>query len=136
MSELPIQYLSVEDVLLIRDRLAADLADPDAFSILRFQQLLSAIAAPQQHLFGEELFPTLPGKAAALLVRLIRNHPFWDGNKRIALAAAMQFLERNGHMLVVTPAEADRFTTLIAKGDEDDAAARLWVEQRTRKGTR
>ena len=81
----PIRYLSVEDVLRIRDRLAQQYGD--SFDVLRFQQLLSALATPQQSLFGEEIFPTLCAKAGMLLTSLVRNHPFWDGNKRIALAA-------------------------------------------------
>lgn len=126
----PISYLSAEDVLAIRDRLAEQ--HRDSFDILRIQQLLSAVAAPRQHLFGQELFPTLCEKAAALLVRLIKNHPFWDGNKRIALAATGLFLSRNGYDLAVAPADADRFTTALAAGEEDEAAARRWVEAHSR----
>jgi death-on-curing protein len=126
----PIRYLSVEDVLRIRDRLAQQYGD--SFDVLRFQQLLSALATPQQSLFGEEIFPTLCAKAGMLLTALVRNHPFWDGNKRIALAATIALLERNGYTLSVDQAEADRFTTRLATGAEAVEEARAWVEQHSR----
>ncbi|HYF64565.1 MAG TPA: type II toxin-antitoxin system death-on-curing family toxin [Herpetosiphonaceae bacterium] len=126
----PIRYLTVEDVLRIRDRLAQQYGD--SFDVLRFQQLLSALATPQQSLFGEEIFPTLCAKAGMLLTALVRNHPFWDGNKRIALAATVALLERNGYTLSVDQAEADRFTTRLATGDEAAEEARAWVERHSR----
>lgn len=128
MAESPeIQYLTVEDVLHIRDTLAAHYGD--SFDVLRFHQLLSALASPQQSLFGEEIFPTLCAKAGMLLTGLVRNHPFWDGNKRIALAATALLLQRNGYHLQVAVAEADRFTTQLAIGAADAAAAQVWIEQ-------
>jgi death-on-curing protein len=123
----PIHYLTVEDVLHIRDTLAARYQD--SFDVLRFHQLLSALASPQQSLFGEEIFPTLCAKAGMLLTGLVRNHPFWDGNKRIALATTALLLQRNGYALQVDVAEADRFTTQLAIGAADTAAARSWIEQ-------
>lgn len=126
----PIRYLTVEDVLRIRDQLAQQYGD--SFDVLRFQQLLSALATPQQSLFGEEIFPTLCAKAGMLLTALVRNHPFWDGNKRIALAATVALLERNGYTLSVDQAEADRFTTRLATGAEAAEEARAWVEQHSR----
>ena len=126
----PIRYLTVEDVLRIRDQLAQHYGD--SFDVLRFQQLLSALATPQQSLFGEEIFPTLCAKAGMLLTALVRNHPFWDGNKRIALASTVALLERNGYTLSVDQAEADRFTTRLATGAEAAEEARAWVEQHSR----
>lgn len=122
-----IHYLTVEDVLHIRDTLAAQYQD--SFDVLRFHQLLSALASPQQSLFGEEIFPTLCAKAGMLLTGLVRNHPFWDGNKRIALATTALLLQRNGYTLQVEVAEADRFTTQLATGAADTAAAQAWIEQ-------
>ena len=121
-----IHYVSVEDVLHLRDELARN---DDEFQILRFSELLSALAAPQQILFGEELFPTLCAKAGMLLVGLIRNHPFWDGNKRIALAATQLFLERNGYALNDSTTEAQNFTTTLARGSAEPATAAAWIEQ-------
>lgn len=124
-----IHYISVEDVLHLRDALARHEGE---FQILRFSELLSALAVPQQILFGEELFPTLCAKAGILLVGLIRNHPFWDGNKRIALAATQLFLERNGYTFDVTESEAAHFTTTLARGAADPAMAAEWIKQWSR----
>ncbi len=58
--------------------------------------LQSAVARPQTSLFGDDAYPTLLDKAAALLHSLARNHAFVDGNKRTAWASAWAFLRLNG----------------------------------------
>ena len=58
--------------------------------------LQSAVARPTASVFGEDAYPTLEDKAAALLHSLARNHAFVDGNKRTAWAAAWAFLRLNG----------------------------------------
>jgi death on curing protein len=52
----------------------------------------SAIAQPRMTFDGEDLYPTIVAKAAALGFSLIQNHPFIDGNKRIGHAAMETFL--------------------------------------------
>ncbi len=59
--------------------------------------LHSAIARPFSTFDGVELYPTDFEKAAALFHSLIKSHPFMDGTKRTALAAALYFLERCGY---------------------------------------
>ena len=59
--------------------------------------LHSAVARPFATFGGEDLYPTDFGKAAALFHSLIKNHPFMDGTKRTAFAAALFFLESLGH---------------------------------------
>ena len=58
--------------------------------------LQSAIAMPQGSFGGEWLHRDLYEMAAAYAFHLCRNHPFFDGNKRTALACALVFLELNG----------------------------------------
>ena len=58
--------------------------------------LESAIAAPQATMFGEPMFGELVEVAAAYLFYLCRNHPFVDGNKRVALGGCIVFLRLNG----------------------------------------
>ena len=63
---------------------------------LRDENLLeSAIAAPQATMTGRPLISDPIEIAAAYLFYLCRNHPFFDGNKRTALAACLVFLEKN-----------------------------------------
>ena len=85
--------------------------------------LESAIAAPQATAFGEPVFKDMIEIAAAYLFYLCRNHPFVDGNKRVALAACLVFLRCNG---VVdqpprTAGEIDAWESLVL----DVAASRL-----------
>ena len=64
---------------------------------LRDEALLeSAVAAPQATMFGKPLIADPFDVAAAYLFYLCRNHPFLDGNKRVALATCLVFLSENG----------------------------------------
>lgn len=56
----------------------------------------SAIAQPKAMFGGADLYPTVVEKAAALCFSLVQNHPFVDGNKRVAHAAMETFLVLNG----------------------------------------
>jgi death-on-curing protein len=58
--------------------------------------LESAALRPQSSVFGEEAYPELLTKAAALLHSIVRNHPLVDGNKRLGWVAVKTFLILNG----------------------------------------
>lgn len=125
-------YLTLDDILAIRDMFAARRAaqgDGDRYGVRTLDGLLSALAAPRRSAFGAELFPTLPAKAGALVYSLVQNHPFWDGNKRIASASLRQFVEQNAARLVAGDQELKAFTIGIARGLVRDAALATWVEQ-------
>ena len=89
--------------------------------------LQAAAARPQATFDGSELYPELFAKAAALLESLIRNHPFVDGNKRTAIAAAGLLLRRNGCRLVAGQDELYAFTMRMATGGADQDEARRWL---------
>lgn len=81
-----------------------DLLDLHAFAVERYGGLLgvksqdllqTAVVAPRQELFGEELYPDLPGKAAALVYMLVKSHPFVAANEATGLLALLRFLELN-----------------------------------------
>lgn len=131
MNQPPIEYLSQFDVLQIRTKLAARLHT--SFDELNLSGLQSALAAPKQSMFGQELQPTLWDKAAVLLTLLIKNHPFYDGNKRIALSAVNEFLRRNGWELTIDLPQATAFTTGIAAGRTDVAAIVAWLQAHTHR---
>ena len=61
--------------------------------------LESALARPRASVFGEEAYPGLTGKAAALLHSLATNHALVDGNKRLGLVAVLLFYGMNGYDL-------------------------------------
>lgn len=123
-----IEYLSQFDVLQIRTRLDARLHT--SFKTMNASSLQAAIAAPRQAFFGQEMYPTVWDKAAALLHALIRNHPFVDGNKRIAWLAVTEFFQRNGYALRADAAEAAGFTKQIAQGHVEPQAISAWLRER------
>src|SRR5215211_2484777 len=104
--------LSLDDILEIRDHVSA--AANDRFEVMSPNGLMSALAAPRRSAFGAEAFPSLAEKAGALVYSLIQNHPFWDGNKRIATAALRLFLERNSARLATDERRLKGFTIAIA----------------------
>lgn len=92
------EYLELEEVLRIHERMIVQYGG--SFGILNQAALESSLAAPQQTMFGEDLYPDVTSKAAILVYLLIKNHPFMDGNKRTAFACLMRFLHVN--LLAVT----------------------------------
>ena len=70
--------------------------------------LESALARPAATFGGEDLYPDIADKAAALMHSLALNHPFVDGNKRVAAFGAIVFAESNGHEFLATPASSWR----------------------------
>jgi len=94
-----VAFLTVGDVLEVHRRVIEEFGgDPG----LRDRGLLeSAISMPRSTFGGQELHENLAEKAAAYFFHLCANHPFVDGNKRVAVAAAELFLLINRHELVV-----------------------------------
>jgi death-on-curing protein len=82
--------------------------------------LESALARPRSTAFGEDAYPSIHGKAAALLHSLARNHALVDGNKRLALAATIAFYGLNGLRLTMSNDEAYELVMAISAGELDD----------------
>ena len=99
------EHLTVEDLLSIAGVI---LNGPE----IRDVGLLdSAAYRPQASAFGQEAYPTIHGKAAALLDAVVRNHALVDGNKRLGWAAAAVFYDLNGFDL--DPPSADEAVDLV-----------------------
>ena len=81
-------------------------------------------------MFEHELYPSLAAKAGALVTLLIKNHPFQDGNKRIASLALQEFLRRNGHMLSASDDELRAMHLALARGHHDRPDASSWIATR------
>jgi death-on-curing protein len=110
------RYLSSEDlVLIVRNILGST-------PIIRDYGLLSSAAArPRTNVFGVEAYTDIWSKAAALLHSLVKNHPLFDGYKRLGWVAMRTFLELNGIPPVRPPVDdAERFVLDIAAGVIDD----------------
>jgi death-on-curing protein len=76
------RYLELDEVLRIHERMIVQYGG--SLGGINQNGLESALAAPQQTTFGEDLYPDISAKAAILFYLLIKNHPFIDGNKRTA----------------------------------------------------
>lgn len=127
MSDSAILHPTVDAVLAIhREVLAAHGGSPG----LRSRELLeSAVAAPQATMMGAPMISDPIEIAAAYLFYLCRNHPFVDGNKRVALATCLVFLSENG-LLKEETLDVDNWENLtlaVAAGalSRDEVTARL-----------
>jgi death on curing protein len=92
--------------------------------------LQSALARPQATVRGDDAYPSIHAKAAALLHSLARNHGLVDGNKRLALAAVLAFYGLNGFRLSSTNNEAYDLVMAVASGELDDVTAITTVQER------
>ena len=91
--------LGHNEALRIVGRLRERFAASDIFGVEKDKGLERALGAIMQTFGGRELYPGLEEKAAHLLYFLVKNHAFVDGNKRIAAALFLWYLERNGGLL-------------------------------------
>jgi death-on-curing protein len=88
----------------------------------------SALAQPRMTFGGEELYPTLVDKAAAIGFSLIMNHPFIDGNKRIGHAAMEVFLVMNGLEIEASVNEQEEIILSLASGQLEREAFTQWLK--------
>ena len=101
-------FLSVADVIEIHERVITEFG---GHAGLRDRGLLeSAVAMPHAMFSGQYLHAELPDMAAAYHYHLCANHPFVDGNKRVAVTAAEVFLLANGLELHCTDGELEEIT--------------------------
>jgi death-on-curing protein len=94
--------------------------------------LASALAMPSATFGGALLHPTLPEMAAAYLYHIASNHPFVDGNKRIALMAAIVFLGLNGLVVVAEADDLEAVVMRVAEGQSSKAALSVFFANHTR----
>ena len=114
------QYLELDDLLLLAHGL---LGDP--VPIRDVGLLEAAVARPRTSAFGEDAYPDLTTKAAALLQSIVKNRALIDGNKRLAWLSTFVFLRINNFPME-QPSNNDVVTFVegVAAGDEDvDAVA-------------
>ena len=119
----PTEYLDLADLIGLARTL---LGDPPPIRDLGL--LGSAAARPQATAFGQDAYPDLVTKAAALLQSIVNNHALVDGNKRLGWLAAAVFLELNG--VRASQASNDAVYELViwiaaSNPDLDDIISRL-----------
>jgi death-on-curing protein len=94
--------------------------------------LESALARPAMTFGGEDLYGDLAAKAAALMHSLALNHPFVDGNKRVAVHAALLLVTSNGEEFTASPDELVETTLAVASSRLTVEALTIWFRQRLR----
>jgi death-on-curing protein len=90
-----IKFLTLSEVLLILEDQIRNYGG--AYGVRDINLLSSAIYMPESSFDGKFLHETIPAMAAAYTYHLCQNHPFIDGNKRVALASSLVFLDINGY---------------------------------------
>jgi death on curing protein len=125
-----VEYLDLADYVAI----AAEVTRLDAATVMKFANLDladSALHAPAAG-FGEtEFYPEFVRKAAVLIVRLAKNHPLPDGNKRVAWVALRMFVEINGWSWSQRPSvdETEQVVLAIAAGEWDEDRTVEWLSE-------
>ena len=123
-----ILYISVQQIEALH---ASQLEAYGGLGGLRDRGALeSAVARPAMTFGGEDLYPDLAAKAAALMHSLVMNHPFVDGNKRVGAQAAIVFVVVNSSDLRVSSDELVDLTLAVARGEVDAESLAIWFRQR------
>jgi len=111
--------ITVKEVEYIAFRLAKEILsynEPIPDFSTRFPNVLeSCLATPFQTFMGKSPYSSMISKASALFYFLIKNHPFQNGNKRIAMTALFVLLYKNGRWMDVDTKELYHFTMWIAE---------------------
>jgi death on curing protein len=122
-----IRFLTLAEVIELHRRILTQGAGSGAIRDLG--ALESAIAQPRMTFGGEELYPTVIEKAAALGFSIVMNHPFVDGNKRAGHAAMETFLVLNRLEIKAFIDDQERVILALAAGKLDRDAFTEWLQQ-------
>lgn len=124
MSE-PVEFLDLDDVVGLAVALLGDPAPIREIGLLG-----SAVARPQTTAFGEDAYPGIWTKAAALLHSIVNNHALVDGNKRLGWLSTAVFLEING--IEISRASNDDVYDLVIEVAAGDPAIETIAERLSR----
>lgn len=113
--------LTVAEVEYLAHKLARELMTfnepiPD-FSTRYPGKLESCLAQPFQKFSRKSLYQGLTGKAAVMFYLMVKNHPFQNGNKRIAMTSVFVFLHKNKKWLRVDTKELYNFAVWVAESN-------------------
>ena len=121
------RWLEADELVAIHAELIAEFGGASG---VRDRGLVESVAARPKHLASYGA-PTVFELAAAYAFGLARNHPFVDGNKRIALVGAFTFLELNGWEVRAEEAGAVLVFLDLAAGEVEEPDLAAWLEQNT-----
>ena len=110
-----IKFLTLSEVLLILEDQIRNYGG--AYGVRDLNLLSSAIYMPESSFDGKYLHESIPAMAAAYAYHLCQNHPFIDGNKRVALTSSLVFLDINGYEFNCTEEILYNEIINVAKGE-------------------
>ena len=125
------RYLSVDQVVSLHQSLTGLLSGDPGVRDLR--ALDAAVAKPALVFEGEDLYPSLAAKAAALLHALVTTTPFVTASKGTAAVAAECFLAANGIALTATDQDLMQVITSTERGELGIESIAVWMRQRMAK---
>ena len=95
---------------------------------IRDKNLLeSALARPFATFGGEDLYPTPPDRAAAILESIVINHPFIDGNKRTGYVLMRMMLLENGLDILASQKDKYKFVIEVTEGKHTIESIKDWI---------
>lgn len=124
-------YITLDVVLVIHDDMIEKYGG--SYGIRDLGLIQSAIARPESSFGGEDLYPSIFDKAAALFHSLIFNHAFVDGNKRTTIVSTARFLSMNGCELDVDQKEFVAFPLLVENGHLPIENIAAWLKKHSKK---
>lgn len=122
------RYLTLAEALTIAEAVTGTKAALLARAS-RLDLLDSALHAPQAGFGDVEFYPDFADKAAVLTVRIAKNHPLPDGNKRLAWQSLTMFCILNGYKLEVPADDAVDLMLAVAAGDIDATGVAAWLTE-------
>lgn len=127
------RFLTEKEIIFL-NALLIEKYTPEEQKGVKFPELLnSAVNRPKQSAFGQDAYPTLWLKAAALYASLCQNHPFHNANKRTGFAAMKQFLWLNGYILAAPEKEAEEYTVKVVTDKPSIEEIAMWIETWAKK---
>ena len=120
-------YISMDEVLVLHQHIIE--TSGGSIGLLNRSGLESAVEQPRMTFDGQDLYPTVVEKAAALCFSLIQNHPFIDGNKRVGHAAMEASLILNGYEIDATVDIQEQIILGVASGDVSRDQFVRWLKE-------
>ena len=125
------KYLTITQVLQLYYLVIAD--SGGAHGLRDISALESCLAQPRMTFDGRDLYPSLNEKAAALCFSIVTNHPFVDGNKRVAHLSMECFLVLNGYELIADVDSQEQVFIGLASGRIGRDQLLAWLALNTKE---
>ena len=126
-----IKFLTLSEVMLILEDQIRNYGG--TYGVRELNLLSSAIYMPESSYGGQYLHESVPAMAAAYAYHICQNHPFLDGNKRVALASSLVFLDLNGYEFECEEDELYDKIMNVAKGETKKQELIVFFEKYSKK---